>query len=154
LEEINLNSQLEKILRNNQYMFKNNNIVIKTNIPNNIFINVDKLRIEELFDNILNNAVKYSPNGGEVSIKAELDDDKITVSIQDEGIGLTQEHISNIFDEFYKADWSRHDFDSSGLGMPICKSIVERHGGSIWVESDGLAKGSTFYFTIPFNNHD
>jgi len=65
------------------------------------------------------------------------------------GIGMTNEHLEHVFDEFYKADSSRHDFDSSGLGMPICKRIVERHGGKIWAESKGPGKGSTFYFTIP-----
>ena len=65
---------------------------------------------------------------------------------------MTPEQMTHVFDEFYKADWSRHDFDSSGLGLPICKRIVEKHGGKIWVESKGVGKGSTFYFTLPIEN--
>jgi signal transduction histidine kinase len=64
---------------------------------------------------------------------------------------MTKEQLERLFDEFYKADESRHDFDSSGLGMSIAKRIVEKHGGRIWVESDGIGKGSTFYFTLPKN---
>jgi signal transduction histidine kinase len=56
--------------------------------------------------------------------------------------------LSQIFDEFYKADQSRHELDSSGLGLTICKRIVEKHGGEIWVDSKGKGKGSTFYFTL------
>jgi signal transduction histidine kinase len=93
--------------------------------------------------------VKYTDKKGTVTIDAKVEDNIITVSIRDTGIGMTREQLSQVFDEFYKADSSRHDFDSSGLGMPICKRIVERHGGSIWAESEGPGKGSTFYFTLP-----
>jgi signal transduction histidine kinase len=62
---------------------------------------------------------------------------------------LTKEQIERVFDEFYKVDPARHDLESSGLGLSICKRIVEKQGGKIWVESPGLEKGSTFYFTIP-----
>ena len=65
------------------------------------------------------------------------------------GMGMTSEQQEHIFDEFYKADSSRHDLESSGLGLPICKRIIEKHGGCIWVESPGLGRGSIFYFTIP-----
>jgi len=59
-----------------------------------------------------------------------------------------------MFDEFYKADESRHDFDSSGLGLSISKKIIEKHGGKIWAESDGLGRGSTFYFTLPIKSNE
>jgi signal transduction histidine kinase len=64
-------------------------------------------------------------------------------------MGMTKKQLKHIFDEFYKADQSRHDFDSSGLGLTICKKIVERHNGKIWVESQGLDKGTTVFFTLP-----
>ena len=65
-------------------------------------------------------------------------------------VQLNEEQIAHVFDEFYKADESRHDFESSGLGMPICKRIIEKHGGRIWAESEGLGKGSTVHFSLPY----
>jgi len=62
---------------------------------------------------------------------------------------MNEKQLSHLFEEFYKADWSRHDFDSSGLGLPICKRIVEKHAGKIWAESEGIGKGTTMYFTLP-----
>ena len=67
---------------------------------------------------------------------------------------MSESQIKNMFEEFYKADESRHDFYSSGLGLTISKKIVEKHGGKIWAESEGLGKGSTFYFTLPLNSEE
>lgn len=67
----------------------------------------------------------------------------------DNGIGIGEDQMKYLFDEYFKVDGSRHDFESSGLGLPICKRIIEKHGGKIWGESRGLGKGSTFYFTLP-----
>jgi signal transduction histidine kinase len=72
----------------------------------------------------------------------------VTISVKDTGLGMDSDQIEKIFDEFYKVDDSRHQLDSSGLGLTITKKIVEKHGGRIWVESEGKDKGSTFYFTL------
>ena len=118
-------------------------------IGEKIIINADKLKLEELFSNLYSNAAKYMERGGNIIIDAKETKDDVIVSIKDTGIGLTKEELKHVFDEFYKADWSRHDRESSGLGLAICKRIVEKHGGKIWAESSGLKKGTTFYFTIP-----
>ena len=91
----------------------------------------DKLRIKELLHNIIDNSVKYTKDTGIITFDMTNDDDFVIFSIKDNGIGMTKEQIKKMFDEFYKADTSRHDFDSSGLGMSICKRIVEKHGGKI-----------------------
>jgi len=65
---------------------------------------------------------------------------------------MISEQLGHVFEEFYKADESRHDFSSSGLGLSICKRIVEKHGGKIWAESEGEGKGTTMFFTIPTSN--
>lgn len=70
-------------------------------------------------------------------------------SVKDSGIGISEEQMNQLFNEYYKADTSHNDFDSSGLGSTICQRIVERNDGKIWVESDGLGQGSTFYFSLP-----
>jgi signal transduction histidine kinase len=133
-------------------LLKNNKISLINNISDPININFDKLRIEELINNLLNNSVKYSKDSGKIIIDSKYDEDYVTISIKDNGIGMTEKQIQFMFDEFYKADESRHDFDSSGLGLTISRKIIEKHGGKIWAESNGLGKGSTFYFTLPLNS--
>jgi PAS domain S-box-containing protein len=148
-EETNLLSEMNKVIDTNKLMFEGNKIKVVNNIPKGIEVYVDKLRLEELFHNLLSNSVKYTDGKGTVTLDAKMEGNFVTVSVRDTGIGMTRDQLSHVFDEFFKADSSRHDFDSSGLGMPICKRIVERHGGSIWVESQGPGKGSTFYCTLP-----
>ena len=148
MNSVNLKNQVDDIIERNSLMFEEKNIIVSSHIPDHILVYADQLRLEELLNNLLNNAVKYNEENGKIEIDALEKEDTITISIKDDGIGMNAEQINHIFDEFYKADESRHDFDSSGLGMPICKRIVEKHGGSIWAESDGLGKGSTFYFTL------
>ena len=152
LIQTNLHGEVDKIVQMQQALSTKHNIDLKNNIPDDILISIDVMGFKELVHNLLNNAVKYSPEGGEVRIDAtQKDDTSILVSITDTGIGITKEQIPHLFDEFYKVDGSRHDFNSTGLGLSICKKIVEKHGGTIWAESKGPGKGSTFYFSIPTN---
>ena len=151
IEDINASDEIKDILEKNKLIFEKNNIQYKNKIPNDLIIQVDKLRFEELIDNLITNAVKYSYDKGEIIIDGKKDNSFVILSIKDNGIGMNEEQKSHIFDEFYKADKSRHDFKSSGLGLSICKRIIEKHGGKIWVESSGLKKGSCFYFTFPYN---
>jgi len=151
IEDTNLQLELEKVLSDNEYIFKNNEILIENNVDYNINIQADKLRLREVLNNLVNNAVKYTPPqiGGVISFDAEEDDDFILISVHDTGLGLKKEHIEHVFDEMYKVDLSRHDLSSNGLGLPICKRIVEKLGGKIWVASPGEGKGTTVFFTIP-----
>jgi signal transduction histidine kinase len=91
--------------------------------------------------------------GGELTFESKPfnKDDKtfIQVSVKDTGGGLTREQIDHMFDEFYKIDDSRHKLDSTGLGLAICRNIVEKHGGKIWADSHGENTGTTIYFTLP-----
>ena len=151
MKPINLKKQIDDIIERNDLMFNEKHITVSSKISSQITVYADQLRLEELFNNLLNNAVKYNKEYGKIEIDAFEKDHIITISIADDGIGMTSDQLNHIFDEFYKADESRHDFDSSGLGMPICKRIAEKHGGTIWAESDGLGKGSTFYFTLNAN---
>ena len=148
IDDTNLLDEINDVVKRNKRFLKENNIEVDNNIGENIVIKADKLRIEELFDNIIKNAIKYSRNAGTITIDAKQDNNFITISIKDTGIGMNKEQLSHIFDDFYKADEARHDFNCSGLGLPICKRIVEKHGGKIWAESSGKGKGTTFYFTF------
>jgi signal transduction histidine kinase len=149
INDINLWEEAENSIKDQQLIYDEKDFTVENKIDENIFVRADKLRLSEVFGNLISNAFKYTPPGGNITVDAHGDDDFVTVSIIDSGIGMTNDQIEHIFDEFYKADESRHDIDSSGLGLSICKHIVEKHGGKIWAESPGLKKGSTFYFTIP-----
>ena len=136
----------------NKDNFNKNKFEIINNISKDIFVKSDKLRLQELFTNLFTNSIKYSFKKGVITLDTEINNDFVTVSISDNGLGLSSDQINHIFDEFYKVDKSRHDINSSGLGMTICKKIVEGHGGKIWIESPGLKKGSIVYFTLPIVN--
>ena len=114
---------------------------------------LDKERIYEVLSNLLINAIKYTPVGGQITINSNKKDDFYIISIKDNGIGLTNEEKNQIFKQFGKIERYGQGWDvgieGTGLGLYICKEIVELHGGEIWVESEGRNKGSTFYFSIP-----
>ncbi len=149
IKKTNLLEEINKVLEKKELFFENNNIQVENLVDKNIRVDADNLRMEELLDNIISNAVKYSKEGmGKIIINAQENNDEIKLSIKDNGQGMEKDQIEHIFDEFYKADESRHDFESTGLGLTICKRIIDHHGGEIWVESEGLGKGTTFYFTL------
>ena len=93
------------------------------------------------------------PNGGNLTFfSKEINKDSkqlIQISVMDNGVGLTKEESNHIFDEFYKTDNSRHKLDSTGLGLTICKKIIDKHKGKIWAESHGKGTGTTIHFTVP-----
>jgi len=149
IEDIDLLSEVNNIIKNNQLLLEDNNFKVDNKITEKIIIEADKLRFEEIFNNLFSNAIKYIPESGStITIDAKKGKDFVTISMSDTGIGMTKEQLDHIFEEFYKADGSRHDLYSHGLGLSICKNIVEKHGGKIWAESSGKGKGSTFYFTF------
>jgi PAS domain S-box-containing protein len=150
MEDMQLSSEVENIIHTNKFLFDRNNITVKNNVPSTIVVNADRLRLKEILNNLLTNAVKYSADdGGIVTVDASEKNNKVTVTIKDKGIGMTPDQIDHVFDEFYKADESRSDLDSHGLGLTICKRIVEKHGGAIWAKSQGPGKGTTMCFTLP-----
>ena len=152
LEKIDFNKELKRIIENKKTLFDSKKIVIKNNVIGKKFVIADKLRLEELITNIFENSVKYSNKNTDITIDAKKEKDYVKVSIKDQGIGMTKNQIEHVFEEFYKVDSSRHDSESTGLGMTICKRIIERLNGKIWVESQGLGKGTTVFFTLPLYN--
>jgi len=113
-------------------------------------IAVDKRRFRQIMVNLLSNAVKFTPAGGKVTIEAKIKKDGLTVSITDTGIGVRPEEQERIFDAFYQASaGTTGKSPGTGLGLSLTKHLVEQHHGQIWVESEGVGKGSRFSFTIP-----
>jgi signal transduction histidine kinase len=109
----------------------------------------DELRLEQALQNLLQNAVKYSPDGGAIIVRVERDDDKASVSVSDAGIGIPPEALPRLFHRFYRApNVDPQHFSGLGVGLYVVKEIVGLHGGTIDVSSE-LGAGSTFVFTIP-----
>jgi len=107
----------------------------------------DATRMQQVVVNLLHNAIKFTPSGGQVTVSTDQQDRAIQFSVTDTGIGIAAEDLPRIFERFYKVDRSRAT-SGTGLGLAIARHLVEAHGGRIWVESE-VGQGSTFYFTIP-----
>jgi len=152
-KELNLMELVNNVIIDNQLILEKQNIKIENQIKDEIIVNADELQLIEVFNNLINNAAKYSQEGkGCIILDVQKDKDMFIVSVKDTGIGMTKEQLEIVFDEFYKADSSRHNLGSTGLGLSIVKRIVEKHGGKIWVDSPGKNKGSIFSFTLPIGN--
>ena len=106
-------------------------------------------RIEQVVHNLVENAIKYSPEGGRIAISGEVEGDRVVVGVSDEGMGIPAEHVERIFEPFYQVDSGiARRVGGSGLGLAICRGFVEAHGGELWVESKP-GYGSTFRFSLP-----
>jgi len=111
----------------------------------------DPDKIEQVFVNLVDNAVKYSPSGGEITLTLAAQQRSVECSVQDSGVGIPAEHLAYIFEKFHRVDnRATREIYGTGLGLYVSKSIVEAHGGTIWAESE-LGKGSTFRFTLPLS---
>ncbi|HLQ83292.1 MAG TPA: cell wall metabolism sensor histidine kinase WalK [Pseudogracilibacillus sp.] len=132
---------------------KDAEIVLNRDIPNETtYVWIDKDKMTQVLDNIISNAVKYSPDGGKINFKLEKSRRQIIVSIEDNGIGIAYDKLDKIFDRFYRADKARtREMGGTGLGLAITQEIVEAHYGKIWVDSKE-GKGTTIYFSLPLMN--
>lgn len=147
-EKVNLKNVIKEVIENNIALMQKYKVDAIINVSNDVFAKADKLRVQELILNIHTNAIKFMPNGGIIEYNAFPDNQEIEIQIKDNGIGMTPEQIENAFKQFYKADVSRHEIGSTGLGLNICQRIVNRHGGKIWATSEGLNKGTIIHFTL------
>jgi signal transduction histidine kinase len=105
--------------------------------------------------NLVDNAAKYSPEGGEIRVSAEAGEGEVHVRVRDSGEGIPPEHLEQVFEPFHEVDSSySRTTRGTGLGLAICRGIVQAHGGRIWAESAGRGSGSTFHFTLPLWSDD
>ena len=112
-------------------------------------IAADRRRLAEVLQNLLDNAIQYTPPGGQIMISASADATEVTFTVSDTGIGIPQADQPRIFERFYRVDAARsREVGGTGLGLAIAKHLVEVHGGRLWVESE-IGQGSQFYFTVP-----
>jgi DNA-binding response OmpR family regulator/signal transduction histidine kinase len=119
--------------------------------PVDPLVAADSRRIYQVIQNLLTNAVKYSPDGGTIALAGRQERHDLMVSVQDQGLGMPANELDRIFDRFHRVsgDLARQKIGGTGLGLAICKGLVDAHGGRIWAESEGDSKGSVFKFTLP-----
>ena len=116
-----------------------------------IWVEIDTDKMTQVIDNILNNAIKYSPDGGKIKVRMKTTDAQLIISISDEGLGIPKKDLPRIFDRFYRVDKARSRAQGgTGLGLAIAKEIVKQHKGFIWAKSE-YGKGSTFTIVLPYD---
>jgi signal transduction histidine kinase len=126
-------------------------VTIRADVAEDLFVDADEERIHQVVFNLVDNAVRFTPPGGEVTITAMLEGGRVHVRVSDTGVGVSAEHLPRLFERFYRADPSRSRDDGSGtgIGLAIARSIVEGHGGRITAESEP-GRGAIFTFDLPF----
>ena len=116
-----------------------------------VWIEIDTDKMTQVIDNILNNAIKYSPDGGKITVTMKTTDDQMILSISDQGLGIPKQDLPRIFDRFYRVDSARSRAQGgTGLGLAIAKEIIKQHKGFIWAKSE-YGKGSTFTIVLPYD---
>ncbi len=146
MQSFSFKQLLTESVDNIKHMAPNHEIMLKNAIE--LDFTGDYFRLEQVMNNFLSNAVKYSPKGEKVVVDSKLEQDQLVVSVQDFGIGIEPSHINKLFDRYYRVDNTAMRFEGLGLGLFISSEILKRHQGKVWIESE-VGKGSTFYFSIP-----
>jgi signal transduction histidine kinase len=147
-QPVRVSKLAQKVVKKVRPQARNHTISVSasSDIPETM---ADPRRIEQVLHNLVVNAIKYSSEGTTVLVRVERRGPDVIVSVRDQGIGIPLEHQEHVFERFYRVDGTlARETRGSGLGLPICRGLVEAHGGKIWVESTAN-KGSTFYFTVP-----
>ncbi len=147
--DMSINRVIHEVISGYTFSISQLNITIQNSVPMESTVHISPFHVTTLFENLISNAIKYNQKGGSITIDSCEQDQFWVTSITDTGIGLTEEEANQVFEEFYKADPSRHDHSSHGLGLSIVSRIVALYGGSISVSSPGKGKGTTFYLALP-----
>jgi signal transduction histidine kinase len=129
----------------------------KNTLDKDLRVMADQRKLYLVFENLLSNSIKYTPDGGSIECAGLIEDSQVKIKVKDTGIGIPQHELNKIFDTFYQLQNINYHHTSSyefmgggtGLGLSLCKSIIEAHRGKIWAESEGDNKGTAFYMTLP-----
>ena len=164
LELVNLNELFNYILNrfdmmldqdnNDTHVTVSKNYTIKREfIQKDLWVELDTDKFTQVIDNIMNNAIKYSPDGGVITCRMLESNHKVILSISDQGLGIPRKDLRRVFDRFFRVDKARSRAQGgTGLGLAISKEVIEMHQGKIWVDSvEG--KGSTFYISLPYEEY-
>jgi signal transduction histidine kinase len=147
LQPVKVTALIADVLELYRYAAEEKNITVSTVIPEDIVLSADAARMRQVIANILDNAIKYTPNGGRVDIEAAGSRDQVTLSFKDTGIGLSEQEIPRIWDRLYRGDKSRSE-RGLGLGLSLVKAVVEAHQGRVEARRNP-GGGSLFVLHLP-----
>lgn len=149
---------LAEIIRNSieklEHEIRKKGVEISTSLQSGVICECDRIRIEQVLTNLLLNAIDFVPeNSGRIEVILTSDTTTASITVKDNGIGIPKDKIDNLFVKFYQINSNRdRKYGGSGLGLSVCRGIVEGHRGKIWAESDGDGKGSVFFVNLPINH--
>lgn len=150
MDKVDIEPIVDEIISTLRILSGSKGIIVNKSVEGGLpHVTADKDRLEMAIENLMNNAIKFTPPGGRIDIRAKRDGDSILVEIQDTGIGIPPEDKDKVFEKYYQVkNGQTENVGGSGIGLVICKRIIEAFKGRLWVESN-LGEGSTFKFTIP-----
>ncbi len=150
MKEVSIAQIIDRLASSMKMQLEEKGISISRKVPTDLgYVRGDAARLRQLFSNLLDNAIKFTPSGGSIEVRSITDDSSVMVEVADSGIGIPSKDLPHVFERFYQSDGSpTRKFKGVGLGLAICSEIVEAHGGHIEVESK-LGKGSVFRVTLP-----
>jgi signal transduction histidine kinase len=152
LRPLDVSSLVQTVTKRLSPQFESKSISLELDLASDLpHVLADEDRAIQVLTNLIGNALQYTPEGGKITIGAHRIDHEVRITVHDTGIGIPAEHLSNIFDRFYRVDKSRsrRSGGGSGIGLTIARALVEVQGGRIWAESAGEGQGSSFTFTLP-----
>lgn len=147
LSEVDLGALVTEVAQQHQLYSPRH--TLRTELPGEkVIVSADLHKLTRVFNNLLHNAIKYSPNGGDITVRVERNESEVTMSVADEGVGIAPQDIGRLFQLFQRIDSDEGIVPGTGIGLFAARRLIEAHGGRIWVESEP-GKGSTFFFTLP-----
>ena len=148
-ESFNASEPVAEVLSLLKPLALSKHIAVKNRVAGDLVLFADHMRFKQILYNLVSNAVKFTPEGGSVTLEASSESDGVTISVTDTGVGIPAEERAAIFDKFYQVGTTTAGVkEGSGLGLAITRGLVQMHGGNIWVDST-VGKGSRFTFSLP-----
>jgi signal transduction histidine kinase len=147
-EKVNLNTIIKKVIKQHHNFLNKKNIKLKLKLDANLYIKGDKDSLFQIFNNIIENAIKYNVVNGKIEVESSADQEKLTIAIRDSGVGISDKDLPYIFERFYRADKSRNSSNQgTGIGLAVVKELMDAHQGKIVVENE--AGGTVFKLIFP-----